>query len=369
MTFTAPSAADLLDGLVPLVTESFRWDVLDTNGNVLGALAVDMATPPRIVNDVGRPIRRTLEGLRVRPRPTHDQDTTRYYAADLNTLTMRVRPYMLVGAAATAYSCGIFSFADASSSIHTWGDTLECTLVDRCRDLDQPLETSVGYSVGTTITAALIARANAAGITDTTQIEASTATLAEPVAFAAGRDTHLRVMETLCTAAGFLPPYFNNNGTLVCRSAPNLASASPNFLYGTNTRVIMGSILQSNDLLDAPNRWIALDPAAVDTPIVGTFDIPDAAPNSFLNTGRRVIRVVEIPGLTDTTTAEAAAEAAYVTTGVTYSWLSFDTPPDPRHDTFDVIDFDGDLYLEQSWTLECVAGAAHRHECRGAYSS
>ncbi len=362
-------SGDQLDGLVPVRSETVRFDLHNASGTKLGMLAVDMTARPRITNDTGRSIRRTLEGLRIPPRPLHDQDTTRFYAGEINPITQNVRPQWILQPSGDEYPLGVFYFADASTSIHTWGEPLDCSLVDRCVDLDQPLETTVGYAAGTLVQVALVAEAILAGITDTSQIESSTVVLGEPIAGAAGRDTRLRVMEQLCAKAGFLPPYFDNSGALVCRSAPILASANADFDYGLDTRVILGSILQSDDSLSSPNRWIALDPAATVTPFVGVFDIPDAAPNSFANTARRRVRVIEIVGLADQAAANAAAQAAYATSGATFTWLSFQTPSDPRHDTFDIIDFDGTLYREVAWTLELTAGGIHRHDLRGAYNA
>ena len=363
------ASVDQLNGLVPLREETVRFDIHNAAGTKLGVLAVDSSARARITNDTGRSIRRTLEGLRIPPRPLHDQDTTRYYAAEINALTQNVRPQWILEPSGDAYPLGVFYFADASSSSHTWGEPLDCSLVDRCVDLDQPLETTVGYPTGTLVHTALVAEAIAAGITDTTLIQASSLVLGEPVAGAAGRDTRLRVMEQLCAKIGFLAPYFDNSGNFVCRAAEVVETAIPKFDYGLNTNVIMGSILQSDDSLSSPNRWIALDPAAVLAPLVGRFDLPAVAPNSFANTARRRTRVVEIVGLADQAAAHAAAQAAYATSGATFSWLSFQTPADPRHDTFDIIDFNDVHYREIAWSLDLAAGGLHRHDCRGTYNS
>ncbi len=68
----------------------------------------------------------------------------------------------------------------------------------------------------------------------------------------------------------------------------------------------------------------------------------------------------------------AATEAARVIglqDADTYQWASFAAAPDPRHDTFNVVRWQGALWREQAWSLPLVAGAEHRHELRRSYTA
>jgi hypothetical protein len=173
-------------------------------------------------------------------------------------------------------------------------------------------------------------------------------------------------MESLCAMAGFLPPYFNNSGILVCRAAPDLVSASPDFSYGANTVVYPGTAVMSDDILTAPNQYLVVGSSA-QIELVGIFDVPDVAPNSFANTGRYRRKTIDVQGLTTQADANAAAAAAYASDSSTYTWLSFDTPVDPRHDTWDIVSFDGVNYRQLGWGIECHSGGTMHHDLRGTY--
>lgn len=365
---TTPTAEQQFAGTVGIRTEGVRFEVLDQDLNLLGTLALDRTAVPQITNDVNRTIRRQINNLVVQPRPLSDQNTTRYYAEDLSTLGSRLRPVWMLGTG-EEYNLGIFLFGDDSKVLWSRGEPRDCIAVDQMVLLDQDLAVSVGYPTDTVISDALVEQADAIGIGTTRRIiEPSGTVLAEPIAWAAGRDTYTRVFEGLCAAAGFLPPYFDNDGLLVCRAAPDLSTATPEFTYGYGTVVINGSAVKSSDILTAPNRYIAVSSSAQDAAIVGVFDVPDAAPHSFANTGRRITRTISLQGLESVAAAYAAAAAEYARDSGTYTWLQFDTPVDPRHDTFNIFAFDSVNYREQAWSIQCKAGGLMHHDARGTYS-
>ena len=364
------TADDLLDGFVGQRVEGFTIVVTDANNNALGTLVLDRDSVPTIENDVNQTIRRTISNLRVPPRPLGDQSELNVYADELDTLTQRLRPYWLLGTG-DEYPLGVFEFGDDSGTLYSWGTPREVSGVDLMIELDQPVDESVAYSAGSNVSDALEEQAALAGFgASETNIEASAIEVAEPTAWAVGRDSRLRVLEGLCAIAGFLPPYFDNDGMLTCRSAPDLSEAVAAFAYGFGLgAVIEGSIVASNDILTAPNRYIVIDGSATDFPIVGIFDVPDSAPHSYALTGRRRVSAQTVQGLTDEAGADAAAAAAYAADTSTYAWLAFDTPVDPRHDTYDIISFEGQNYRQMHWSIECRAGGLMQHDCRGAYSA
>jgi hypothetical protein len=348
-------------------TEAVRYWLLDKNNTRIGELMVDRDHVGTIANDTQRSVRRTLGGIVVPPRPTYDVDTTHFYSEDVNTLYTRVAPEWLLGTGET-YPLGIFVWGDDSRVLWSWGEPLFGELTDLTTDLDQPLDESLGFDAKQNITAALIEIAESEGIGDDERLVDSTTTATgAPIGWAAGRDTKLKAMESLCAIAGFLPPYYNNAGLLVCRAAPDLTIAQPDFKYGANTVVTLGSPVISNDLLTAPNRYVVVG-SGVDDEVVGTFDIPDAAPNSFKNIGRIRRRTVDMQGIESNSAADYAAAAAYASDSSTYNWLAFETPPDPRHDTWDILSFDGANFRQLAWTLELRAGGRMTHDCRGVYT-
>lgn len=341
-----------LDG-VSARSESVRFELLDASNSVVRNLAVDRDSVPSMRNDTTRPIRRTVDGVRLAPEENGLVD----FVAN------RVRVSWVL-ASGSAYPLGIFLFGDASELLASEGTVTECSLVDQCLILDQPLSETAAYGPGTLVSDAIADQASQAGVV-ATSIESATTETTAPLSWAVGRDTRLDVMQALCELAGFLAPYFDNDGTLVVRSAPDLSEITATLNYGANTRVIANSIVISSDLLSAPNRYVVVDSSVNDDPVVGIFDVDASAPHSISNRGYIVPKVIDAQGLASQSAANAAAAAAYAQDAQAYSWLSFDSPPDPRHDTFDVLGFDGVVYREVAWSLELAAGGRMNHECRG----
>lgn len=363
------TATAFIDGTAGVRTESVRWDVHDADMNLVGQLAVDRTQAATMENDGTAAIRRRISNLIIEPR-RFDQSQTMLFAEDVDTLTMRVRPWWIIETATgpVEYPLGIFVFGDDSQLEYTWGEPRHCALTDLTTDLDQSLDKTVGYAAGHNIGFALIEQADLEGFgAGQRNIEATSRTVEAPVGWVTGRDTRLNVFDSLCAVAGFLPVYFDNNGLLTCRAAPDLTTATPTFVYGLNTVVEYGSVLKSNDKLTAPNRYVVIDSSS-DVELVGIFDIPDDAPHSFANTGRLKRTTRDVQGLQDQAAADAAAAAAYASDSAGYAWLQFTTPPDPRHDTWDILSFNDVNFRQIGWTLEMKAGGAMVHDCRGTYS-
>lgn len=365
MTVAAPSADEQLDGTFPLAGATVRFDLLDATENFVGVLAVDRTRAPRISNSTSRSIRRSLNDVVVPARGWDQSDLI--FADELDALGSRLQPFWVLPTG-EEYSLGVFLWADDSSEVYTWGVPRTCSLVDKCLILEQQIGMNVGVGKGATVTDAMAERCDALGIDSAHRIiEASSVTVSEPIAWAAGRDTHLAILESLAELAGFLPPYFDNDGILVLRATPNLASAPASTVYGPGTNVVSGTIVASSDILSAPNRYVVIDGSAQDVALVGTYDIPDEAPNSFANRGFYITTTSDLQGLADQTAADAAAHAAYASAPDIYTWLAFTSTPDPRQDTWDIIEFDGVHYLQTEWEMELVAGGAMTHELRSVY--
>lgn len=376
VTVVVPTPAQLLDLNVSMRQETVRFDLLDQQLNFLGSLAVDrISSIPEIVNDVNRSIRRTVSNFRLLARTLADADSPLFFAGEINTLVYRVQPVWILGDGGPGYEfpLGVYLWGSDQSHRSTYGVPEDCTLVDQCSILFQPLSQSVSYPAGTIIATALAEQATALGITSV-NIDGNTAALSGPVAWFAGSDTSLAVMESLCAAGGYYAPYFDNDGTLRCRIAPNIATSPPDVTYLMGSRIVRDSILESNDLLNAPNRYIVIDNSATAAPMVGTFDVPASAPHSYANRGFRIVQSTNLQGLTDQAAADAAAQAQYAQGSSTYSWLSFESAPDPRHDTFNIVgvqlDVGGSIvnYREQGWRLPCSPGSKMHHDCRKVYA-
>lgn len=347
-------------------SESVQWALTDRDGNLLGELMVSKDETPQIANDTSRSIRRTVSNLRLMPRPLVDDDDTHFYAEDIEPLTMRVEPSWVLGDE-TTYPLGVFIWGDDSQVQFSSGDVRLGQLSDLCALLDQPIDNSIGYGQGISVRQAIVEQVRAEGL-DESGIDALDMSFGAPVGWAAGRDTRLTVLDGLCKIAGFLPPYFDNTGLLIMRTAPDLATAEPEFSYGSGTSVIPGSAVFSNDLLTAPNRYVVVG-GNPDSELVGIFDVPDSAPHSYANTGRRIRKTDTVQGIQNQAQADQAAVALYASDISTFTWLSFDAARvDPRHDTWNVVEYDGVNYREVGWSIECTAGGKMNHALRGTYS-
>lgn len=339
-----------LDG-VSRRNEKVRFDILDAYNVPTGrTLDVDRDNSPTITVDVDRSIRRTMDNLII---PAN--------AESVDFFRERIQPRWILSNG-DEYPLGVFLFADATRNVTTYGSSIECNLVDQCLILDQDLSETVSYD-GENITGALAEQAAGAGVVSPL-IENTLANVSTPTAWTAGRDSRLKVMEDLCALAGFLAPYFDNDGNLVCRDTPDWASATPDFIYDSGTIIIANTISESDDLLRAPNRYRVTDTGSSDNEITGVFDVPASEPFSEARRGYIVQKSIEMQGLENDAAAEAAAVAAYLQDVSAYRWLQFSTTPDPRHDVFDLIESDGIRYREVGWSLELRAGGEMTHDLR-----
>lgn len=344
----------LLDLDVRTRREKVRFDLVDATGRKIGEVHPERKCT--ISNEGAAQIKRKLTGFTLTPSDT----------AAVNPLTDRVRPYWVLDDG-SEYPLGVFLFAEASTARRSYGDRLTGTLVDQGLILAQEIDRTVGFDAGTSATSAITTVLEYAGFYGVS-VAASTFELGSPVAWPAGQSgtTWAKVLDDLCAKAGAYPAHFDGDGAPVVRTIDNVAEATPVLDY--RGRIRAGTIVDSNDLLIAPNRYLAVDTSATTGAIVGTFDIPDTAPHSANRRGFRITKVVEAPGVGDVAQAAAAAQAAYTSGPVAYATATWTTTPDPRAGTFDVVRlWDGENWLETAWTLPCVAGGAMTHMAKRVF--
>jgi hypothetical protein len=334
----------------------FRVDVLDRQLTVVGELR-PVAPGLAIENNINRDVKRTMSGF-VIPKAE---------AVSLNYFAHRARPVWIAGDG-TEWPLGVFLISDASTVRHTWGTTAELSLVDQGLILSQLLDRSVSFPAGASVREALLAVLGMLAL-PAIDVDRTEARLGASVTWAMGRETWHRPLNDLAALAGFSSGYFDNAGTYRLRRAPAARDdALPDFDYDSPARVAADSVVESEATLESPNRYVVLSTSGNDAPIVGTWDVPADAPHSYEQRGYRVVHLTERQGLS----LGAATEAARVIglqDADTYQWASFAAAPDPRHDTFNVVRWQGALWREQAWSLPLVAGAEHRHELRRSYTA
>ncbi len=344
-------------------SDTFRFDVLDVGLRRQGSIDVREDVVATVSNNIHQTIKRTATFA-----PKADE------LADLNLLRDRIRPMMILPSG-DEYSLGVFGFADVSSLLWTYGEDSTVTLADQGMIVDQPVTQSYGVSAGSSAKTKIEELLASAGVPSfVVEVDA---TVQSPVAWPPGTSRQVIINELAGNAGGY-SLFFDSDGVgrvieVPPRDAPNLSYSI------AARRIARGSIVRSDDSLDAPNRFIVIGQTggqkdvAGDETAVGVHDIDDAAPHSAVNRGFVVAQVLTTAGVATSSDAEARARSWAKQSDSNLQWLSFISPLDPRHDTFDVVEVDvedGDgvvVWREQGWTMELRSGGIMTHDLRRSY--
>lgn len=311
-----------------------------------------------------------IHPLRDRPaRLSHSADRTIPRTLNLllgNTDTLlldpvrdRILPYMRIGGA--DYPLGRYMASDPTSVLSTGGYTTTVQCVDEMFRIDQKI--SGGFTaIGSVMSAVLDLLATVLD-PPVIKIEASGFGATGGWSIGAGRG---QILDALTTQGDYLRPWIDNSGAFRMVRTFDPARAVPTFDFDLYKRVLRESIAVSNDLLDAPNRFIVTSNSGGKDPISASSDIPNNAPHSIPNRGFVVVQTTDIQ-LTSQGQAQAIADGLS-TTAVVLERATLSTPPDPRHDGWDVILWQGVNWLETGWSMECVEGGEMVHNLRRAYT-
>ena len=352
--FTTEDLLNLTGGVNQRI-DSFRFEVLDRAYNVIGLVHPKRGEDAvRVELDVTRSLFRSMSNFEL--------DATEQ--VHLNTEQDRIR-IILVLQNAEEFPLGVYLFGDATRLRRGWGLDLSASLVDERYILNQAVGRNVGFSPGRNVIDSAVSIAQEVCACPMS-IVTSSLTLTQPLGWRLS-DTRSKIMEDLCQIAGYLPPYFDNAGTLTLRPVPIPPYSSNIPAYDVDTRIIKDSIVESDDLLQAPNRYIAIDSGATDSPIYGSYDISGSAPNSVANRGFPVVETISVQGLASNQTAVAAAQAAANHDPNQFFQVEFDSTLDPRHDQFEIVAFMGNQYREIGWSFEARAGAPMHHKLRRVF--
>jgi len=177
------------------------------------------------------------------------------------------------------------------------------------------------------------------------------------------------VLADLSVSGDYFTPWMSNDRHFRMIRTFNPADVVPTFDFDDQQNVIRDSITRTNDLLDAPNQIVVVSNAGNadnrNSEIVGRYEVPATAPHSV---ARRGFVVASVQDLQITTRAQANAIARSIAVNQrTTERVELSTPPDPRHDGYDVIRFDGVLWLEVSWSMALTEGGQMRHVLQRIY--
>jgi len=277
--------------------------------------------------------------------------------ANVDPIAERLDMYMVFPS--VEYPLGRFVYTDETKSRWTAGDLASVSLVDEMFIVDQPM--TEGFNAhGKSCLAAI------QEIMDPfpfeLNMEASPYTSVESWGIGTNRGSAL---QALALSGDYFPPWFGNDKTLHFIRSFDPAAKIPDFDWDTNNVVVRAGISETSDILTAPNKFIVVSNAATNTSAeaVGTASIPATAPHSAVNRGFEVIQVSNLQ-IADGPQAQAVAENLAQQQTV-YERVQLTTAPDPRFDSYNVVRWQGELWLEISWTLQ---GNKMNHTLRKSYS-
>ncbi len=331
---------------------SFRFELVNgTTGQFLGQLYP--IRDASLTHDTTRTIKRTLNlNLGV-------ADT-----AQINPVTDRVDVYMVFEQDEPhEHPLGRYMFTDSQRQKYTSGKLGSYALLDEMFIVDQQIEAGISGSTGPIPTV----------IRDVLQqvstpvpyfLESSPYFSVESWAVGTGRGI---VLESLALTGDYFSPWFGNDRHLHFIRTFDPADKIPDFDFDSGNNVFRAGIVETDDLLTAPNRFIVVSNAASDPSRVasGSADVPGDAPHSVANRGFAVPIVINLQVM-DALQATAAARNLAIRQMV-FERVTLSTPPDPRHDSYNVIRWQGALWLELAWSMALVEGGEMVHVLRQAY--
>lgn len=330
-----------------IVGSSIRWDLVSDGAN---AGQIHPVVGGNMTNDPTASVCRTVRGLRLTPSD--------YAAIDL--FADRVRVWWVL-ADGTEWSLGVFAFVDPTEEETTAGTSVTVSLYDRWLDLDQPVTHSVSVPPGGVFTDTMRALVIEAGIEDTSGLQPSGNRALDPLNWPIGTGRG-RIIRELAELAGHLPPYFDRDGVFTSRG-PDKVTESWGHRYdlGAGSRVVRGSVRRPRKSVDAAGQHVVVSNGPTNGPIVGTATVDPSSP--LHPQRRRSVRteVHQVQGIASTDAANRLAAVYAAKAAIDYDTLEFAATPDPRHDTWDVVEFDQTFYREVAWTLPLSATGTMTH--------
>jgi len=340
---------------------TWRFLLLDPGLKPLGELEVDRTSPPSLSVDTSRAVKRTCSGVTLTPGEI----------ADIDVIGERVSITMVLEDG-SEWPQGVFLFSDVSKFVFTQGVEIGAlNLVDQLLIVDQQLDQSFVMRPGDSITDGIIDLLVPLPVT--VVIDPSGAVVSpaqEAISWPAGT-SRLRVINELATQIGYHELFFDNDGVGQLHLMPN-PDSTPDadvLSYPVGRRTFFGTVTRSTNLLELPNRFVVVNNGATDVPIFGLYDVPDSAPHSATNRGFVISHVEQLQGINTNEDAERAAVSLARSWRWAFETVEFAGPPDPRHDTYTTVDFDGTRYLELGWSLTLREGTEMRHQLRRTYET
>jgi hypothetical protein len=283
-------------------------------------------------------------------------------SALVEALTDRILVFMVFPNGAE-YPLGRYIFTDQSQELFTSGRLANMVLNDEMFLVDQQITTGVGSSNRNVVT---VVQEVLEPLPVSFDMEPSPFASNSSWSIGTGRGA---LLEDLATQGDYFSPWFDNEGVMRwIRSFDPADGRLPDFDFDAHRNVLRAGITETSDLLTAPNKFIVISnaPNNTSTEVVGIADIPSNAPHSFASRGFEIASVQDLQVL-DAGQAQAVARNL-ANRQTVFERTTLSTPPDPRHDSYNVIRWQGALWLELAWSMALVEGGAMGHLLRKAYS-
>ena len=281
--------------------------------------------------------------------------------AAINPLSDRILVSMTLGDG-SVWPLGRYMFTDMTKVKFTSGELANVVLNDEMFLVDQPI--TAGYDASGK-TAIFAYGQLLEGLPVTLKAEAAGFTMSQAWTVGTNRGS---IMDAIAVAGDYFSPWFGNDSLIHLIRSFNPASQIPQFDWDSGNQVMRESISESSNILVAPNRFVVIsNTQANSTPVVGITDVPANAPNSFTNRGFYILSVKTLQ-VSDGGQAQAVS-AGLANRGTVFETVTLNTAPDPRHDSYDVIHWQGSLWLELAWSMRLVEGGEMSHTLRKGYTS
>lgn len=350
VTSTRDPWLDLADE-VGVRTSTFRFAHYDgVTGEYLGDLTPYVANPV-LRHDTNRIVKRNLSlALGIEDASVVDP--------------IRDRIWIYMALRGIEWPLGRYMFTDDLSQVTTAGNLANVQLVDEMFRVDQGISSPFA-SIDQNCAVAVEALLDPLDLDLRIEAGATSGRSSVSSFIGTGRGSILRA---LADQGGYETPWMNNRGEFRMIVAVDAATAEPQIDFDAEDRIFAGSITRSTDILNAPNRFIVVSNGsdARGGPIVGTYNVPATAPHSIQNRGFVIPEVVDLQ-LKSIEQANVAARAIGLRANVVER-VSFSTPPDPRHDSYDVCVFSGLRWKEVAWSMTLVEGGNMNHTLVRAFA-
>lgn len=368
----------------------YRFDLIDVDGVRSDPLTPLRGSPPVLAHDTSRTVKRTLT------MTLGVADTRRF-----DPVRDRVEPVMIMGDG-VEFPLGRYMAVDGTLPESTGGDQVSVALTDELTQVQQQIATGFSAMHGTNASRSIRAGTNIRGVIRDflaryplfnprvgegpyqnsgtfvpvssggalyTEADIDATPYATSTAWQSGTSGG-QVLEDLALAGDYFSPWIGNDKTFHMIRTFDPADRVPLVDWDLFDYVIRSSVTRANDLLTAPNRFVVIANSGVDAnendPVVGRYDVPASAPWSIRNRGFVVPNIVSMEVQTPRQAASTARAIGLRQT--VFERITASTPPDPRHDSYDVVLWRGERWLELAWTMTLIEGAPMQHSLRKVYA-